>query len=289
MFAAFWEQFRAFIAGHLLDSLLTILLTVALAAAFLWVLNWAAGKAVERLLTAEMEPDRRARIRTVISAAKNTLRILILALATMGILAGFGLDFGPILAAAGIAGIAVSLGAQTLIKDFIAGLIILLEDQYRVGDSITVNGVDGSVERITLRRTNLRTGDGVLFVVPNGDIRTVGNNTRDWSRATVELNLAYGGDIPKAVAALQETMNQAAEDPSIKPVLLEAPEILGWTQTNDLGVRVRMQAKVKPGQQWAVSRQMRRLALDALHKANIPIAQPYLTPPAGTTTPGQTR
>ena len=285
MFAASWEEFRTFLVNHLIDSIITVVLTVLLAAVALWAINWVARKAVERVLAREMEPDRRARIRTVISAVKNTLRIIVLALATMSILAGFGLNFGPILAAAGIAGLAVSLGAQTLIKDFIGGVIILLEDQYRVGDSISVNGVDGLVERITLRRTNLRTADGVLFVVPNGDIRTVGNNTRDWSRATAELNLAYDADIPKAVAVLNEAMKGAAEDPTIKPALLEAPEILGWTQTNDLGVRVRMQAKVKPGQQWAVSRQMRRLALDALQGAGVSIAQPYLSMP----TTGQTK
>ena len=283
MLGEFWEQVRTFAVTNLLDSLVAIILTILIAAALLWVVNWVARKAVERTLAVEMEPDRRARIRTVISAAKNTLRIIILALATMAVLAGFGFNFGPVLAAAGIAGLAVSLGAQTLIKDFIGGLIILLEDQYRVGDSISVNGVDGSVERITLRRTNLRTADGTLFVVPNGDIRTVGNNTRDWSRATVELNLAYDGDIPKAVTALNEAMIKAAEDPAIKPALLEAPEILGWNQTNDLGVRVRMQAKVKPGQQWAVARLLRRIALDALHEAGIPIAQPYMSLPAAPT------
>lgn len=276
MLGKLWEEFRTFAVTNLLDSLAAIVLSVLITLFLLWLVNWVTRKIVERMATIEMEPDRRARMRTVISASKNTLRVAILALGTMGILASFGLDFGPLLAAAGIAGLAISLGAQTVIKDFFGGLIILLEDQYRVGDSISVNGVDGSVERITLRRTNVRTADGVLFVVPNGDIRTVGNNTRDWSRATVELNLAYDGDIPKAVTALNEAMVRAAEDPAIKPFLLEAPEILGWNQTNDLGVRVRLQAKVKPGQQWAIARHLRRLALDALHEAGIPIAQPYM-------------
>ncbi len=261
--------------ANLVDSVLTIFLTVVLAALLLTVVNWVAHKAKEHVMAAEMEADRRARLRTVISAAKNTLRITILALAGMGILAGFGIDFGPILAAAGIVGLAISLGAQTMIKDFLGGLIILLEDQYRVGDAISTNGVDGTVERITLRRTNIRTGDGALFIVPNGDIRTVGNNTRDWSRATVELNLAYDGDITKAVAALNAMLAEAAEDPAIKSVLLEPPELLGWNQTNDLGVRVRMQAKVQPGQQWAVARHLRRMALSALQEAGVPIAQAY--------------
>jgi small conductance mechanosensitive channel len=273
-----WENFRSFAMSNLLDSIIAILLTIGVALAALTVVNWLARKAVERLMAAEMEPDRRARIRTIVSATKNTLRIAIFALAGMGIMAGFGVDFGPILAAAGIAGLAISLGAQTMIKDFLGGLIILLEDQYRVGDTISANGVDGTVERITLRRTNVRTADGTLFVVPNGDIRVVGNNTRDWSRATVELNLAYDGDIQRAVTALNEAMAKAAEDPAIKPALLEAPEILGWNQTNDLGVRVRMQAKVRPGQQWVVARHLRREALEALHDANISIAHAYSRP-----------
>jgi moderate conductance mechanosensitive channel len=271
-----WEMFRGFAMANLVDSVLTIVLTVVLAALLLALVNWVAHKAKEHVMAAEMEADRRARLRTVISAAKNTLRITILALAGMGILAGFGIDFGPILAAAGIVGLAISLGAQTMIKDFLGGLIILLEDQYRVGDAISTNGVDGTVERITLRRTNIRTADGALFIVPNGDIRTVGNNTRDWSRATVELNLAYDGDMAKAADALNAVLAEAAEDPAIKPVLLEAPELLGWNQTNDLGVRVRIQAKVQPGQQWAVARQLRRQALSALHEHGIPIAQAYV-------------
>jgi moderate conductance mechanosensitive channel len=281
--ATWWEQFRTFAMSNLVDSIVAIVLTILVAALLLALVNWTAHKAVDRVIETEMEPDRRARLRTIISASKNTLRIAIWALAAMGILAGFGVDFGPILAAAGIAGLAISLGAQTIIKDFLGGLTILLEDQYRVGDSISVHGVDGAVERITLRRTNIRTADGTLFVVPNGDIRTVGNNTRDWSRATVELNLAYDGDITKAVAALNVAMAMAAEDPAIKPVLLEPPEILGWNQTNDVGVRVRLQAKVKPGQQWAVARQLRRLALSALQEAGVRIAQPYMqVPTAGT-------
>jgi small conductance mechanosensitive channel len=113
-------------------------------------------------------------------------------------------------------------------------------------------------------------------VLPNGDVRIVSNNTRDWSRAMVELNLTYGGDITKAVAVLGDAMAEAAQDPAIAPMLLEPPEILGWNQTNNVGVLVRLQAKVKPGQQWGVARQLRRIALDALHEAGIPIAQPLL-------------
>ncbi len=275
MGATLLDTFRTFVVTNLLDSILTILVTIVLTAGGLVLINWATRLVSARITATEMDAERRSRLNTLISASKDTLRILVLALATVIVLASFGIDFGPLLAAAGIAGLAISLGAQTLIKDFFGGIIILLEDQYRVGDSIRVNSVDGVVEQITLRRTNVRNVDGTLYVVPNGEIRTVGNTTRDWSRAAVDLNLTYEGDMRRAIDVLKAAMAQAAEDPAIRPFLLEPPEILGYNQTNDLGVRVRMQAKVKPGQQWGVARQLRRAALDALQEAGVPIAQPY--------------
>jgi small-conductance mechanosensitive channel len=274
--ATWWEAFKTFVTSNLGDAIIALILVIAATMAALALTNWAAKQADERIRAPEIDPERRARMRTIISTSKNTLRILITATAALAILASFGIDLTAVFAAAGIAGLAISLGAQTLIKDFFGGLIILFEDQYRVGDNISVSSVDGTVEQITLRRTNVRTADGTLFVVPNGDVRIVGNNTRDWSRATVELNLTYGGDIQKAVMVLNDAMAKAAEDPVIMPMLLEAPEILGWNQTNNVGVLVRMQAKVKPGQQWAVARHLRRIALDALQDAGIPIAQPLL-------------
>ncbi len=281
MLATLWENFKTFVTSNLGDGIIAIILVVGATVAALALTNWAAKQAHERISVHEIDPERRARMRTIISTSKNTLRILILATAALAILAGFGIDLTAIFAAAGIAGLAISLGAQTLIKDFFGGLIILFEDQYRVGDNISVSSVDGTVEQITLRRTNVRTADGTLFVVPNGDVRIVGNNTRDWSRAMVELNLTYGGDITKAVAVLSDAMAKAAQDPAIAPMLLEPPEILGWNQTNNVGVLVRLQAKVKPGQQWGVARHLRRIALDALHEAGIPIAQPLLQMQAG--------
>lgn len=276
MLAALWENFETFVASNLGDAVIAIILVTGATVAALALTNWAAKQANERISAHETDAERRARMHTIISTSRNTLRILIMATAALAILAGFGIDLTAIFAAAGIAGLAISLGAQTLIKDFFGGLIILFEDQYRVGDNISVSSVDGTVEQITLRRTNVRTADGTLFVVPNGDVRIVGNNTRDWSRATVELNLTYGGDIQRAVAVLNEAMAKAAEDPAIMPMLLEPPEILGWNQINNVGILVRLQAKVKPGQQWAVGRQLRRIALDALHEAGIAIAQPFL-------------
>lgn len=280
MLTSIGQSLSAFLTSPLGQAGLALLLVIGFTLAALALTNWAAREAVKRINVPEGDAERQARLLTIISTARNTLRITILATAALGILASLGIDLTAIFAAAGIAGIAISLGAQTLIKDFFGGIMILFEDQYRVGDHISVGAVSGTVEQITLRRTSLRSADGTLFSVPNGDIRTVGNTTRGWSRASVEFNLGYDADIARAIAVLQNAMASAAQDPELSLLLLEAPEILGWTQTNDWGVSMRLQAKVKPGQQWAVGRQLRHLSLDALRAAGIPIAQPQLLAPA---------
>ena len=122
-------------------------------------------------------------MQTLRKAAKSTVQGVILVIAALISLGTMGIDIGPALAAAGIIGLAVSLGAQTLIKDVIGGLTILLEDEYRVGDTVKIGAVSGDVEHITLRRTDVRDAEGRLFMVPNGDVRVVANETRDWACA----------------------------------------------------------------------------------------------------------
>lgn len=216
--------------------------------------------------------DRRTRLLTLHRTAVNTARAVAFTIAALVTLATIGLDLGPVLAAAGIAGLALSLGAQTLIKDFLGGIIILLEDQYRVGDVISVGNASGTVEKITLRRTDIRDIEGRLHIVSNGDIRTLTNETRGWSRAMIEINLDFDADVDKAVMVLKDAMARAVNDPEIAQDVLEQPEIFGWHLITDWSVIVRIWAKVEPGRQWKVGRVLRRYALQALHDAGIPIA-----------------
>lgn len=216
--------------------------------------------------------DRRARLMTLQRTAVTTARAIIVTIAVLVALGTLGVDLAPVLAAAGIAGLALSLGAQTLIKDFLGGITILLEDQYRVGDVITMNGVTGTVEKITLRRTNFRELNGRLHIVSNGDVRFVGNDTRDYAFALVEINLGLDADVDKAVAVLEAAMTRAAEDPTIKEEVLAPPEIAGWNQFSEWAVTVRLRAKVNPGEQWQVGRVIRRYAMEALREAGVPIA-----------------
>ena len=171
------------IADGLLRVILPLLLIVALTVVALRLVTLAANAIDKRLIAPVDDRDRHARLQTLRKAATSTAQVVIVAIALLIGLGTIGIDIGPALTAAGILGLAVSLGAQTLIKDIIGGLTILLEDEYRVGDAIKIGSVSGDVERITLRRTDVRDAEGRLFMVPNGDVRVVANETRDWPRA----------------------------------------------------------------------------------------------------------
>jgi len=225
----------------------------------------------KRLVQQAGEPSRRARLATLLDAYVRTAQLLLLVAVVLMALTVIGIDIGPVLAAAGIAGLAISLGAQALIRDFIGGVLILVEDQFRVGDVIRVETAEGTVERISLRASYVRDVEGRLWVVPNGNIRLVSNSTRDWSRAVLDLNLKLGVDMGQAVRVLEEAMGRAAQEPEMRDMLLETPVIEGWNSLNDWSVQVRVKVMTKAGQQWAVARLLRQWALDALREAGIPV------------------
>jgi small conductance mechanosensitive channel len=151
-------------------------------------------------------------------------------------------------------------------------VLILLEDQFRVGDVIRVEEVEGTVERISLRACSVRDLQGRLWVVPNGDVRFVSNATRDWSRAVVDLNLELGADVNRAVAVLQAAMSRAALEPALQDKLLETPVVEGYSGINDWAVQVRLKAMTQAGQQWTAARLLREWGLAALRDAGIPVA-----------------
>jgi small conductance mechanosensitive channel len=262
---------QAITMGVLRAGLALLVLVVATVLA-LKLVDVVSAEIDKRLIATTEDYDRRARLSTLRKVAKNTARVVILSIAALIALGTLGIDIGPLLAAAGIFGLAISLGAQTLIKDVIGGLTVLIEDEYRVGDTIRIGDVNGEVERVTLRRTDVRDAEGRLFVVPNGEVRVVANETRDWSRALVEVNLGYDADVPKAIAALDESLVKLAADPSVKPYLLDEPEIFGWNEFSDWAVVVRLRAKVVAGKQGDVARAMREHALDALRAVEVPVA-----------------
>ena len=171
---------------------------------------------------------------------------------------GFHINIEPLLASAGIAGLAIGFGAQTLVKDVINGFFILVEDQFTVGDTIRAAGVSGLVEEITMRRTILRDSDGTLHIVPNGAIQIVSNTTRDWSQVTLHVTADYSENSDRVVELLLETAKEFYNDPVFKNDVVAEPEVPGIERVRGNEVDYLMLVKVRPGKQYGVARELRR-------------------------------
>jgi small conductance mechanosensitive channel len=187
------------------------------------------------------------------------------------ILDRLGINTGPLLASAGVVGLAIGFGAQSLVRDLVTGFFILAEGQYGVGDVIEINsgsGVTGTVERITLRTTCLRAVSGDAHIVPNGQIQRVRNMSKEWARAIVDVVLTYDADLPVAFDALAHAGAELRADETLAPFLLEDPEVWGVEELGDK-VRVRMVAKTLPLKQWAVARELRRLVYEHLQARDV--------------------
>ncbi len=185
-----------------------------------------------------------------------------------------GLIYAPLIASAELAGLAISLGAQTLIKDFISGFLILIENQFGVGDEVKIGIVSGTVENITLRSVTVRGADGSLNIVPNGDIRIVANLSHDWSQAKVEFMLPFGLDLVEIVNSLDQAVKLAEKDEVVQNLLLEPAQIFAYNQLNKSGVQVRITLKVYAGKGAQVERILRRYVLESLQKQGISLAAP---------------
>jgi small-conductance mechanosensitive channel len=180
--------------------------------------------------------------------------MLILLIVVLTILHELGINITPVLASAGVVGLAFSLGAQTVIKDFLAGIVILSGNQFIIGDVVTVDQLTGTVERITLRATYLRDSEGKLNLIPNGDIRTISNLTAQWAQVMVTFNLDYETDMEQVLCALEEAIHLVQSEEEIAFAILESPYALGWTGFTDWAVQAQIFAKTKPGKQWPVAR-----------------------------------
>jgi moderate conductance mechanosensitive channel len=230
-----------------------------------------ASKSIQRQSERALGPgDRFARAKTVIQAVENITNVLISAIAILMILTELGINIAPILASAGLAGLALSLGLQSFIRDYFGGMLILTDNLFRVGDIIQVGDNRGKVERMTLRVTYLRNQDGELVILPNGDIRTFRNLTTDWSMAVVTLNVPRDSDMEVIMRALNNASLEIRQDESVKSFLLEDPEAQGWIDLTDSAIQMRFTVKTVPGKQWEVAQAMRRYALEAMRKVNIP-------------------
>ena len=252
----FSEQAGTWLRSHGI-TILIILLVSFIAYYLLGITTKALSRRIQAMDDVEdSELDRRTK--TIFRVIHSTGVVIIIGTATMMILTEMGVAITPVLASVGFVGLAFGLGAQTLVKDMIAGLFILIEDQYTVGDVAEIGGITGTVEHMTLRATELRDLYGTVHVIPNGEIRIVANKSRDWSRAIVDVNVTYDEDVDTAVQTLQEIGEAMAQDETMAPLLQEPAMVTGVEGLENWAVRLRIMVKTLPNAQWEVQRYLRR-------------------------------
>jgi len=261
--------------AELESPLLSSGLIVAVAALGLVVIHLLTKRFFHILRSAEhLHEERRQQLVTLVGILRWGGDVLIVGAALLMLLSAFDINISPLLAGAGVAGLALSLGAQTLIQDLIGGFLILVENQYAVGDSIQVGDVAGTVERLTLRATYVRDINGHLHIIPNGEVRVVSNRTKDWSRALVEVGVAYEEDLDRVLRVLRETAAAFAQEPDFGPQLLEPPQVVGPVSLGDWAITVRVMVKTQPGKQWEIARQLQKRILATCEREGITLPYP---------------
>ncbi len=258
-----WEQF-------LRRDLPKIVVVVVVAVILLKLLRTATGRLAKFGRKEALPTGLRAQqLRTLASVLNSVGSAVIIFLAAMQILPVLGINMGPLLASAGVAGLAIGFGAQTLVHDVINGFFILMENQYDLGDTVRIGGVSGTVESMSLRRTTLRDVDGTLHTIPNSQITIVSNMTRDWAQVSMHVSINYGENSDKVISVLKEIGNDLRNDAYWSERLVADIEVPGIERVSGGEVDYLLLAKTRPGEQYAVSRELRRRIKACLEKNDI--------------------
>ncbi|PRW62804.1 mechanosensitive ion channel family protein [Actinopolyspora mortivallis] len=216
------------------------------------------------------------RAQTIGSVLRSVASSVIFGVAFVMILGEFGINLGPILASAGVLGLAIGFGAQSLVQDFLSGIFMMIEDQYGVGDVIDAGDAVGTVESVTLRITKIRDLNGGLWYVRNGEIMRVCNMNQDWANAVVEIPLDYSVDIAHAERVIETTIDEFAAEEEFRSKILEKPDLSGVIGIGNGSVTVRIIVKVKPGEQWALGRALRGRLKSRFDAEGVRVAYPLL-------------
>ena len=266
--------------------------------------RWLAYKVVNRLvdrasagvlptgpqgrLHGEVEPDnaaariaaarRKQRAETMGAVLKSVASFTILVIVVIMSLSELSVDVGPLIAGAGIVGVALGFGAQSLVSDFLSGLFMLFEDQYGIGDVVDLGDASGTVEAVTLRVTRLRDVNGTVWYIRNGEIRRVGNQSQNWARSVLDVTVGYGEDLTRVRRVLEESCHELYDDPDWRGKVMEEPEVWGVERMEADGLAVRVAIKTAPLEQWAVSRELRERIKARFDREGIEIPQQMVWP-----------
>ena len=267
-----WHQDLVHFARYDIPKLIAILLLA-------FILIRLLGVVTRKLIGLARRSSSSAAIRTqqvsTVVGVIHSFGVFVIVLVTiMQTLQVFNINIAPLLASAGIAGLAIGFGAQTLVKDVINGFFILVENQFEVGDTIKTAGVQGVVEEVTMRRTILRDADGTLHVVPNGSIQIVSNMTRDWSQVTLHVAVDYSENSDRVISLLQEVAKDFYNDSAFHDDVVAEPSVPGIERVIGNEVDYLMLVKVRPGQQYRVARELRRRIKLCFEQNNIKAATP---------------
>lgn len=249
---------------------------------------------VQKILSAQPEvlklgatlhdPRRETRATAIAGVLSGAVSTSLWAVTLMLIAGVIGLALGPLIAGAGIVGLALGFGSQSLVKDWIAGLFMLMEDQYGIGDVVDLGPAVGTVERFSLRSTVIRSLNGTVWHIPNGEITRVGNLSQVWSMALVEVSVAYQTNLDVAIAVMTRTAEQVVGEQEFADTVLEPPVVTGVEQLGDDGITIRLMVKTSAGAQWALQRALRKAVKENFESAGIEIPFPqrdvwFRTPP----------
>jgi small conductance mechanosensitive channel len=289
-----WEWF--------LGAPLRIVVTVVCAVVLRWLLVRGIGRAVDLTLARadarrSPEPGRatralaaaaglamerhRQRALTTASLLRSIITFVVGLVTVLTVMAIVDIPLGPLLASAGVGGVALGFGAQSLVKDFLSGIFMIMEDQYGVGDVVDTGEAVGTVEEVGLRVTRLRDGTGVIWYIRNGEIVRIGNKSQGWSTAVVDIPVAYSENVERVVAIIQEVLHELARDADWADQLIEEPTVVGVESMTGSSVTIRVIAKCAPQKEFGISRQIRERVKGAFDAAGVkaPALSPFTTPP----------
>ena len=272
LFATFYESSYAWVAAHLIR-----IVAIVFGAVFVQFIS---RRLIERMVRRLIRQGRSTRLaeekreNTLIQVASGTSSVLVWLVAGMMLLSEFGIAIGPVLAAAGVAGLAIGFGGQYLIRDLISGAFIILENQYRAGDVVCFGQTCGLVEAITLRMTTLRDLDGTVHHVPHGEIKTVSNLSKGFSRVNLNIGVAYSSDLEHVIKVVNRVGKELAEDPAWKEQIMTPPAFLRVDEFADSAIIIKILGDTVPIKQWDVAGELRKRLKIAFDKEKIEIPFP---------------